>query len=197
MHAGLSLPCILPGCVAGCVLLAFGQTDATTSATAPAQDPTFRHPPFYPPTADADPAVRHEVVVPMPTRLSIERTSDRISVGFELASPRNVRINVGKKMTIGVKYEMRVYATNDARPVNAGGVGYASINEPVSASVRGLLNGRQFLNTGQGGVPAPGTRYNIEGDVSIFETDVPAQHMWMPESKRYRVLWETALKTVT
>src|ERR1700683_2430986 len=103
MHAGLSLPCILAGCVAGSVLLAFGQTDRTTSAKAPAQDPAFLHPPFYPPTADADPSVRHEVVVPMPTRLSVERTSDRISVGFDLASPLNVKITVGKKMTIGVK----------------------------------------------------------------------------------------------
>jgi hypothetical protein len=31
----------------------------------------------------------------------------------------------------------------------------------------------------------------------IFETDVPAQHMWMPESKRYTVLWEKRLKAVT
>jgi hypothetical protein len=132
----------------------------------------------------------------MPTRLSVERTLDRISVGFDLASPRNVKITVGKKMTIGVKYEMRVYARGDARPLNAGGVGYASVNEPVSASVRGLLNGREFLNTGQGGIPAPGKRYYIEEDVSIFETDVPAQHMWMPNSKRYRVLWAKRLKTV-
>jgi uncharacterized protein (DUF2345 family) len=67
----------------------------------------------------------------MPARLSIERTPGRISVGFDLASPRNVKITVGKKMTIGVKYEMRVYATGDARPVNAGSVGYAASASPL------------------------------------------------------------------
>jgi hypothetical protein len=35
-------------------------------------------------------------------------------------------------MSIGVKYEMRVYAKGDARPRNPGGIGYASIKEPVT-----------------------------------------------------------------
>jgi hypothetical protein len=186
MHVGLSLPCVLTGCVAGCVLLAFGQTDGTTSAKAPTQDPAFLHPPSYPPTADADPSVRHEVVVPMPTRLS----------GFDLTSTRNVKITVGKKMTIGVKHEMRIYATGDARPANAG-VGYASISEPVAHSEIGFLSGKTFLDRSQGGIPAPGKRYYIEEDVSIFETDVPAQHFWSVRmGKTYTVLWEKTLKTV-
>jgi hypothetical protein len=60
-----------------------------------AQLPPF---PQYSRTADADPSIRHEVVVPMPNRLSVERNSDRLSVGFDLASPRKVKITVGRKM---------------------------------------------------------------------------------------------------
>ena len=117
MSAGLSFHTIT-GCVGGFVLLAFIQNHQTLVARAQTpkwnlalQDSaTALHPPGYPSTADADPSVRHEVLVPMPTRLSVERKSGRLSVGFDLASPKKVKITVGKKMSIGVKYEMRVYA---------------------------------------------------------------------------------------
>jgi hypothetical protein len=33
--------------------------------------------------------------------------------------------------------------------------------------------------------------------VTVFETDIPAQHMWTPAaSKKYKVLWSGTLKTV-
>jgi hypothetical protein len=185
-------------------LLAFAQSDKGTfaRAQAPKRNVAFPdaatpvHPPRYSPTADADPSIRREVVVPMPTHLRVERTSDRLSVGFDLAFPRRVKITVGKKMSIGAKYEMRVYAKGDARPQNAGGVGYASIMEPITPSEPGFLNGRTYLNSVDSGIPAAGKRYVIEEDVSIFETDVPAQHMWSPESGRYKVIWAEKLKAV-
>jgi hypothetical protein len=176
----------LATCFAGCLLLV---------SSVPAQGPKVVHPPHYPPTADADPSVRHEVVVPMPTRLSIERTPDRISVGFDSASPQSVKIMVGKLMSIGVKYEMRVYGEGEARPVEAnGGVGLAGVNEPINPNVKAVLtNGKAFLNRAQGGIPAPGKSYVIEEDISIFETDIPAQHFSSPTSKKYKVLWENKL----
>ena len=159
-----------------------------------AQGPKF---PSYPPSADADPSVRHEVVVPMPTRLRVERTPDRISVGFDITSVQSVRITVGKLMTIGVKYERRVYAAGDPRPVDAEAIGYSSIEEPVNPSNAGFLNGRSFLNRIQGGIPVPGRTYTVEEDVSIFETDIPSQRMWSPVSKKYRVPWENKLVYVS
>jgi|GEM_PF-5584649 len=30
----------------------------------------------------------------------------------------------------------------------------------------------------------------IKITVRVFETDIPAQHFWSPESGQYRVLWE-------
>ena len=203
MSAGLSFHTIT-GCVGGFVLLAFMQN--YQSLLARAQTPAWNvalldsatalHPPGYSPTVDADPSVRHEILVPIPTRLSVERKSDRLSVGFDLASPRKVKITVGKEMSIGVKYEMRVYTKGDARPQNPGSIGYTSIKEPATPSEPGFLNGRAFLKSADGGIPAPGKRYVVEEDVSIFETDVPAQHMWSPESGRYRVVWAEKLKTV-
>jgi hypothetical protein len=203
MSAGLSFHTIT-GCVGGFVLLALIQNYQSLVARAQTlrwnvalQDSaTALHPPEYSPTADADPSVRHEVLVPMPTRLSVERKSDRLSVGFHLASPRKVKITVGKKMSIGVKVEMRVYAKGDARPQSPGSIGYASIKEPITPSELGFLNGRAFLKSADGGISAPAKRYVVEEDVSIFETDIPAQHMWSPESGRYSVIWAEKLKTV-
>jgi hypothetical protein len=175
---------VLAVCAAGCIMFA-GQAA-----------PLF---PAYSPTPDADPSVRHAVLVPMPIRLSVERTSDRLSVGFDQASARKVKIAVGKRMSIGVKYEMRVYARGDVRPRSPGGVGYASIREPITTSEIAFLNGgRTFLNSvDHGGIPARGKQYVVEDDMSIFETDIPPQHMWSPEgSRNYRVLWEKKLNAV-
>jgi hypothetical protein len=182
MNARLHRFCALALCAGGFVLF----TDAQIV-------PEF---PVYPATSDADPSIRHEVVIPMPTRLSVERESNRLSVGFDLSSPRRVKITVGKKMSIGVKYEMRVYAKSEARPQEPSGIGYAEIKEPVTLSEAGFLNGRAFLNRAECGIPAPGKRYVIEEDVAIYETDIPAQHLRFPESGRYRVLWAEKLKTV-
>ena len=41
-----------------------------------------------------------------------------------------------------------------------------------------------------------GRKYMVELDFAIFETDVPAQHMWDPHGKNYKVLWHRTLKEV-
>jgi len=79
-------------------------------------------------TADADPSIRHEVEVPVPTRLSVERAPDSLSISYDLASVRKIKITLGKKMAIGIKTELRVYAKgSEQRPLQPSGVGYASI----------------------------------------------------------------------
>ena len=65
--------------------------------------------PILPPTADVDPSIRHEVEVQMPTRLSVQRTPDSLTVSCDTASLENVKVTVGKKMSIGMKDEFRVY----------------------------------------------------------------------------------------
>jgi hypothetical protein len=167
-------------CLAVCTLLVYGQA---------------QHPPIYPPTADADPSIRHDVVVAVPSRLSVERTPDRLIVGFDATSAESVKITLGDRMTMGVKNELRVWEEGGARPVEAnGGVG---LGGPVTSSDLGLHSGKNFLNRAQGGIPMPGRNYVIEEDVSIFETDIPAQHMWSPTSKKYSVLWEGKIQYIS
>ena len=98
-------------------------------------------------------------------------------------------------MTMGVKYELRIWEQGEARPVEAnGGVGMTG---PVTSSDLGFLNGKTLLNKAQGAIPVPGKTYVVEEDVSIFETDIPAQHMWSPTSKKYKVLWDGKLQFIS
>ena len=39
-------------------------------------------------------------------------------------------------------------------------------------------------------IPSPGHELVLEHRVTLFETDLPPQHMWSPQSgKHYQVLW--------
>jgi hypothetical protein len=39
-------------------------------------------------------------------------------------------------------------------------------------------------------------KYIVEMDLTVFETDIPGQHMWDPHSKNYKVLWQRTLKQI-
>jgi hypothetical protein len=156
--------------------------------------------PEYPPTPDADPSTRHAVEVSIPARLSVQRAPSSLSVAYDLASLRNVTIMVGKKMIIGMKDEFRVYLEGDTRSVP-----YRSSSEfevkqkdpAIPLSNPNFLKSTEILSSDHDGIPAAGRRHVVEHDIILFETDIPAQHMWGPESsKNYRVLWEEKLNAV-
>jgi hypothetical protein len=178
--------CALAICAAGSILFAGAQVV-----------PLF---PEYPPTPDTDPGTRHQVEVSMPTRLSVQRAAGRLSVSYDLASLRNVKITVGNKMTIGMRDELRVYLRGEARPLRCRNILEGSINEnapTIPLSDPNLLKSTETLTSVQDGIPAAGKRYTVEHDIILFETDVPAQHMWSPESSgNYRVLLEKRLNAV-
>jgi len=95
---------------------------------------------------------------------------------------------VGSKMVTGVQSELYVYAEGDARPSQARRI--------VLSGDLDLCLGTGVLNLKQDGVPLPGKSYVVEMDLSVFETDVPPQHMWSPYSKNYRILWKGTLRRV-
>ena len=123
----------------------------------------------------------------MPTRLSVQRTAGRFSISYDRGALRNVKITVGKKMTIGTKDELRVYLKGDARP--------SRFRTVLEGSIK--LNSTETLTIAQDGIPPAGKRCIVEHDILLFETDVPAQHLWSPESSRkYRILSEKKQQTV-
>jgi hypothetical protein len=152
---------------------------------------------FSPAQIDAaGPSERHEIAIPMPTRLKIQRTRTRISDSFDLSSLRIVKVMVGQDMFVGLKDEIRIYSKGDARPQHAGSVSYASVTRSaISPSQLDFLKSTNFLNEVGDHLRAPGNRYTTEHDISLFETDVHPQHMWNAEiGGNYRVLWQKTLK---
>jgi hypothetical protein len=51
-----------------------------------------------------------------------------------------------------------------------------------------------LLQRGIDKIPQPGEKYTVKVRLSLFETDIPAQHMWSPESGKYKVLWTRTLQ---
>ena len=86
---------------------------------------------------------------------------------------------VGKNMVTGVMREDDVY--------------YDGATHPLGMSLQGGIAFEPSTNVlalGKEGLPAPGTEFTMEHKITIFETDLPPQHMWSPQSgKRYRLLW--------
>lgn len=134
----------------------------------------------------------------MPSRLIIRRTEDSLSVSYDPASLRTVKITIGSKMVVGCKDEQRVYPDSSAQPPEYGGLSMGSLLEHEPAALLwnpNILNSTEVLNRAKGGIPAPGKRYVVERHLTVFETDIPAQHFWSPESgKKFKVLWEETLK---
>lgn len=139
--------------------------------------------------------VRHSVQLPMPTRLKLRRTQSQISDSFDLPSVRNMKIIVDEDMFIGLRDEVRAYRRGSPRPESPGRVSYASLDERSASSEAGFLKSTNLWNGVQDNMPLPGEQYTIEHHLSIFETDVPPQHMWSGAiAGRFRVLWDRKLK---
>jgi hypothetical protein len=142
--------------------------------------------PVLPPVQDADPSIRREKGFRLPTRLLVRRTDNRISVGVDPDSLQPVNLKVGAKMVTGFHHELSVY--RKGKLVLSGYAGLQG-GGPTCSSL-----GTLFLQRSIDKIPQPGEKYTVKVQLSVFETDIPAQHMWSPESGKYRVLWTRTLQ---
>ena len=142
--------------------------------------------PIIAPIADVDPSSRSQLLVKVPTKLAVGRTSDTLSITVDQTNLELTNIMVGSKMVTGIRNEIFVYPKGATRPLSGGRQG-------LSSSLDFNL-GTAILNTSQDSIPVPGETYIVEMNLAIFETDIPPQHMWSPYSQYYKVLWERALK---
>jgi hypothetical protein len=130
-----------------------------------------------PPVAEADPANRHFVTAWVPTVMEVERGDDSLAVSFPSLQPTN--LTVGYKMTVGIRQEESIYHDGTEKPINMGlqsGLAFAASTNVLAVPT---------VDYSQ-----PGQNFDFEHRITIFETDLPAQHMWSPESgKHYKVLW--------
>lgn len=143
--------------------------------------------PVLPPIANADPSSRSGILVKVPARLTLLRGADSLSITEDPASTRDIPVTVGAHMVIGYQYQLFVYPYGATRPV-----------EPsVSGVQQGpdfSLHGTRTLNTRDGGIPQSGVHYTVDLALQMFETDLPPQHFWAPQTGKFTVLWEGTLQ---
>jgi hypothetical protein len=135
---------------------------------------------FIPPLTDADPSIRHSVSVRVPTVMEVARHRDSMTISFPILEATNLM--VGYKMATGIMHQESIYRDG--------------VEQPRGMSLQDGLIFESSTNTltfSQGGVPKP--EFTLEHRVTMFETDMPSQHMWSPQSgKHYRVLWTRIFK---
>ena len=138
--------------------------------------------PVIPPVADADPSIRHPVSVRVPNVMRVVRRGDSLTISFP--SLQTTNLMVGYKMVTGITIEERVYRDGVAQPRGM------SIQD-------GLIfeSTTNVFALGREGIPQAGKQFTFERQITMFETDLPSQHMWSPQSGRhYRVLWTRTFK---
>jgi hypothetical protein len=156
------------------------QPDSTHPA---GQPPAFKGFPVLPPISTADPSIRTEREFRLPASLRVKRTDEQMSLSFDDVRP--VKLKVGKDMVTGLKQALRVY--RDGKLVVSG---YHSLESgPAGEPSHGVV-----LNKKIDKIPQAGERYTVEVQLTLFETDIPPQHLWSPESGKYRVLWTKTIK---
>jgi hypothetical protein len=130
------------------------------------------------PTPGADPGQRHRETFRVPLRLQIEARDGSICVGNDSSSVVEISIDVGKLMTVGIASSLFYFQGAEREKFGGGSLcnGYHAgrmcrpdLELTALAAAQGFV---QFLE-----------------EMTVFETDLPSQHMWQPEKGRYRVLW--------
>jgi len=123
--------------------------------------------------------------VRVPAALSLARALDALSVAVDPASLARTEVTADAGMVVGVEREVFVFPEGQPRP---------------ALGRRGVVAGTDFAastdtwNVLQDGVPAPGTRYAVEMQLTLFETDVPYANGWNPHAGDYRALWSRTLR---
>jgi len=141
------------------------------------------------PIADADPSRRHPVATPVPTGFDLVRREETLIYRFTELQTTNLM--VGFKMVTGVKYEGSMHCDGTVCSLFRLLVGsHRLMSAPdLDTSTRTFKLDREkgFAQSGEGCI--------FEYRVTIFETDLPSQHMWSPQSgKHYKVLWTRTFK---
>jgi hypothetical protein len=138
--------------------------------------------PVLPPVADVDPTHRSPVAVRVPTAMRVVRHGDSLTISFPLLQTTNLMI--GQNMATGITRDESIYS--------------AGIASRLGMSLQGGLAfeaGTNLLTLSGDAIPQPRQEFVFEYQVTMFETDVPAQHMWSPQSgKHYKVLWRRTFK---
>lgn len=133
----------------------------------------------------ADASALVEISVRVPAALSVARAIDTLSVAVDPASLGQMQVTAHAGAIMGVEADVFVFRQGDARPV----LERRSVGSGADFDVAGST-----WNTPRDGVPTPGTKYFVEVQFVLFETDVPAAKGWDPHAGSFKALWTQTLR---
>jgi hypothetical protein len=134
--------------------------------------------PVLPPVEQADPNIRHTIDVEVPFSLAAE-----YNPGYILLWPQkfeSVSLSVGKNMIFGTNVK-RYHVLDSTTKI--------LLSELLTSSID-FKNVQYRMNQ----TDLDGKERLIETQITIFETDIPAQHLWSPYSNKYKVLWQKTFR---
>ncbi|MDQ3620894.1 MAG: hypothetical protein M3463_00155 [Verrucomicrobiota bacterium] len=124
----------------------------------------------------------------MPTALKAFRTPTQLLVREDHQTLKPIKLMVGSNMLLGMTSETYIYPVGGVRPAEPQRRGLSS-GIPGKGGVSTDIFHPKLVNILQPGKPCV-----VEVEIAFFETDIPPQHMWSPESGKYKVLWRTTLR---
>ncbi len=126
-----------------------------------------------------------ELSVRVPAALSVARAIDTLSVAVDPASLGRMQVTAHAGTFVGVETDVFVFAQQEARPV---------LERRGVASSADFDVGSSTWNTQRDGVPEPGTKYVVEMQLVLFETDVAPAPTWDPRAGNFKPLWTLTLR---
>jgi len=140
------------------------------------------------PIADADPAVREEREVLAPDGFRTARNAEVLAFCEHAGPLKPIKLMVGHKMVLGMYTKLYIYPEGGERPAQP------LFIQCASGTPQRVFKNAFFYYAEPFGFLQRGKPYVVEMDLAIFETDIPPGHMWSPEGKNYKVLWQTTLR---
>jgi hypothetical protein len=126
-----------------------------------------------------------ELSLRVPAGLTVARALDTLTVGIDPDTLGATEVTAHAGRTRGIEAHARVFARGSERAVSertflAPGTDFAAVASAWSAQ--------------KDGVPLPDTRYVVEVELVLFETDVPPSAAWEPRGGRFDPLWTRTLR---
>ncbi len=132
------------------------------------------------PIEGADPERRHVETVAVPTALIVESKPNGTYVGFDQQSTCKLKLMVGHKMVVGCEWTLYYFR----------GTERVELRRNTGGSLGSLMDGGRHVVQGLQEIADVRGSLQLIAELSVFETDIPPQHMWMPKKGMYQLLWK-------
>lgn len=137
------------------------------------------------PASDASGLV--ELSLRVPAALAITRALDTLSVAVDPDSLGLTAVTTHVGTVVGIQTDVRVFrrGQTETKPL---------LERHAVGPGPDFDVGSTTWSTGHDGLPVPDTKYVVEMQLVLFETDVPRSARWDPHAGHFTPLWTRTLR---